>query len=157
MKKNWVKMNGATSLPLVITYIFSLCSQADVSNGTRHSKLWHLSKQRVHYLQVGPLHCNCVSKYALFHFIFGSFWWERGAYWHGVNGRHHGETQVYVNVKASTAVFDDGKTAASIIIWNILGNIMPWWIKVIKCSRVNFIICYRIQLCGRDIRVYEIL
>lgn len=46
------------SLSLELTYIFpSLPSQALLPNRTRHSKLWHLSKQRLHHLQVGFLHC----------------------------------------------------------------------------------------------------
>lgn len=44
-----------TCVSLSLHLSLSLCSQAHVPNRTRHSQLWHLSKQRMHYLQVGPL------------------------------------------------------------------------------------------------------
>lgn len=46
-------------------YLFISLSQALIPNRTRHSKLRHLSKQRMHYLQVGPFHCQCVINAAL--------------------------------------------------------------------------------------------
>lgn len=58
---------------LQITYIFSsLSSQAVIPNRTRYSKLWHLSKQRVYYLQVGPFHCQYTINAASFY--VWSFW-----------------------------------------------------------------------------------
>lgn len=46
-------------------YRFISPSQAFIPNRTRHSKLRHLSKQRMHYLQVGPFHSQCVINAAL--------------------------------------------------------------------------------------------